>query len=290
MNIRPSRTAVAAVALTTAVLALAGCGSSDDHSTMPDMPGMHGSPSHAGASSPMSGMPMAHGNGLSASADGYDLTLRSRLSAGKAMPVRFQITRNSTPVTDFLTEQTKKLHFYLIRSDLSGFQHLHPTMDAGGTWSVQVPALEPGRYRIYTQVLPATETEPIVLSVPVTVPGKATTQPLPAPAASTSVDGYTVTLDGAATNHGRLRLSVTKGGKPVTDLQPYLETYAHVTAFHEGDLAFTHLHPSNAVTGTGGGPDLDLMVEVPETGTYRLFIQFMTDGTLHTAAVTTTVS
>ena len=27
---------------------------------------------------------------------------------------------------------------------------------------------------------------------------------------------------------------------------PYLDTYAHLTAFHEGDLAFAHLHPHGA--------------------------------------------
>ncbi|HZE01023.1 MAG TPA: hypothetical protein VE155_04575 [Pseudonocardiaceae bacterium] len=34
------------------------------------------------------------------------------------------------------------------------------------------------------------------------------------------------------------------GPLPVTDLQPYLDTYAHLTAFHGGDLAFADLHPT----------------------------------------------
>ena len=129
-----------------------------------------------------------------------------------------------------------------------------------------------------------------MLSVAANVPGHATTQKLPAASTSRKVDGYTVTLDGAAASGGELTLSFAKDGKPVTDLQPYLETHAHVTAFHEGDMAFTHLHPRNPVASSGGGPDLDFTVEVPEAGTYRLFIQFMTDGKLHTATMTTKVS
>ena len=49
--------------------------------------------------------------------------------------------------------------------------------------------------------------------------------------------------------------SPSKGSKPVTDLQPYLDTYAHLTAFHEGDAAFAHLHPTTKVTGDHGGPE-----------------------------------
>jgi hypothetical protein len=30
-----------------------------------------------------------------------------------------------------------------------------------------------------------------------------------------------------------LTINVTKDGRPVTDLQPYLSTHAHLTAFHE---------------------------------------------------------
>lgn len=295
MNIRYPRTVLASAALTTAGLLLAGCGTATSHTTMPGMSSTGASiPSHdvspMNPTDPMSGMPMAHGNGLNQSQDGYTLQLKSGLMSSMPMPVTFLITKGGQPVTDFQTEQTKKLHFYLIRNDLSGFRHLHPTMSANGTWSVTVPAVDPGEYRIYTQILLLGASEPTVLSTAVTVPGAVNTVPLPAASGSVTVDGYTVTLDGKLSNGRRLGVSFTKAGKPVTDLQPYLDTYAHITAFHTGDLAFTHLHPTNKVTLIGGGPDLNFMVEVPEPGTYRLFIQFMTGNTLHTAAITTTAS
>jgi hypothetical protein len=59
-----------------------------------------------------------------------------------------------------------------------------------------------------------------------------------------------------------------------------------VTAVHAGDLAFAHLHPEGTVSGDHGGPTLTVHARLPEPGNYRMFIQFQTDGTLHTAALT----
>ena len=102
------------------------------------------------------------------------------------------------------------------------------------------------------------------------------------------MDGYTLTVSGTpkAGAETPIRLSVSKGGRPVMDLVPYLDTYAHVTAIHEGDLAFAHLHLAGAVTGDHGGPTLMVNAELSEPGRYRLFIQFQTADTLHTAALT----
>jgi hypothetical protein len=46
------------------------------------------------------------------------------------------------------------------------------------------------------------------------------------------------------------------GKGPVTDLQPYPDTYAHVIASHAGRFPFAHLHPSGTVNGDHGGPRL----------------------------------
>jgi hypothetical protein len=62
---------------------------------------------------------------------------------------------------------------------------------------------------------------------------------------------------------------------------------AHLTAFRSGTMAFAHLHPEQGATeGKDGGPDLSFDAELPSAGAYRLFLQFQTAGTLHTAVVT----
>ncbi|MFB8210632.1 hypothetical protein [Streptomyces sp. NPDC056010] len=294
------RRALAAAGTAVALaLTAVSCGSSDDSASMPGMD--HGGESSA-ASSPratastddMPGMDhMATDKGLSDAQDGYRLTSSQRsLAAGKQADYRFTVTGpDGKPVTGFAVDQTKRMHFYAIRSDLTGFQHIHPAMAADGTWTAGLAALTPGEWRMFASFTPnsgAGKGKDFVLSRSVIVPGRATRTPLPAAAGSTRVDGYTVTVKGelmAGMAHP-LTVSVAKDGEPVTDLQPYLDTYAHLTAFHEGDAAFAHLHPTTKPNGNHGGPDLSFHAELPTAGNWRLFLQFRTGGTLHTAALT----
>ncbi|MGV9629015.1 hypothetical protein [Streptomyces sp. NPDC003487] len=293
------RSLAAAGAAAALALTLAACNSSSDSSSMPGMD--HGSSSSASsspsASQAMGDMPgmdhMASGNGLSDTKDGYRLTSKdATLPSGKQTAYRFTVSGpDGKAVTGFALDQTKRMHFYAIRSDLTGFQHIHPTMAADGTWIADLASLTPGSWRLFASFTPdggPGKDKDFVLSRTVTVPGTATKTPLPAPATSTQVDGYTVTVKGepmAGMAHP-LTVSIAKDGKPVTDLQPYLDTYAHLTAFHEGDAAFAHLHPTTKVTGDQGGPDLAFHAELPTFGNWRLFLQFRTGGTLHTAALT----
>ncbi|MFF2507711.1 hypothetical protein ACFVTY_30695 [Streptomyces sp. NPDC058067] len=293
------RSLAAATAAAALALTLTACGSSDDSSSMPGMD--HGSKASASsspsASHAMTDMPgmdhMATGNGLSDTSDGYRLTSeKASLPSGKQAAYRFAVTGpDSKPVTAFALDQTKRMHFYAIRSDLTGFQHIHPTMATDGTWNADLAALAPGSWRVFASFAPDAgpgQGKDFVLSRTVTVPGNAAKSPLPAPATAARVDGYTVTVKGepmAGMAHP-LTVSIAKDGKPVKDLQPYLDTYAHLTAFHEGDAAFAHLHPTTKVTGDHGGPDLAFHAELPTSGNWRLFLQFKTAGTLHTAALT----
>ncbi|MGW2250068.1 hypothetical protein ACWCXH_07700 [Kitasatospora sp. NPDC001660] len=229
--------------------------------------------------------------GLAAEEDGYRLTLETTAPpAGRPAPVRFTVTGpDGSPVTDLAVHQTKKLHFYAIRTDLTGFQHLHPEPAPDGTWTADLSPLDPGTWRLYADFIPNTgsHSKEYVLSRTVTVPGEATPVPLPAPADRTTVDGYTVTLHAQpmAGAH-QLTATVEQDGRPVTDLQPYLDSYAHLSAFHEGDQALAHLHPANAVTGDHGGPTLTFQAMLPEPGSWRVFLQFQTAGSLHTAQLT----
>jgi hypothetical protein len=164
-----------------------------------------------------------------------------------------------------------------------------------GTWTAPVQSLEPGAWRAYASFIAKDingKQAPLVLSDALTVPGSASNAPLPAVTDSTQVDGYTITVGGtsmASMNHD-LTVRVSRAGAAVTDLQPYLDTYAHLTAFHEGDLAFAHLHPHGSVNGDHGGPELTFEAMLPRAGKWRLFLQFQTGGTVHTAAVTLSVS
>ncbi|WP_055588148.1 hypothetical protein [Peterkaempfera griseoplana] len=298
---RACATAAASAAL---ALTLAACGSTASHDS--SMPGMSGMPAVASATpsttSSSSGMdhdmPGMHtGDGLSDTQDGYRLApATSRLAAGMPTAYRFTVMGpDGRPVTDFTLDQTERMHFYAVRSDLTGFQHIHPAMAPDGTWTAPLAALTPGRWRVYASFTPAGGSgagHDLVLSHTVTVPGDHADTPLPAAASTTAVDGYTVRVAGelmAGMAHP-LTVTITRNGRPVTDLQPYLDSYAHLTAFHEGDQAFAHLHPQVQVTGDHGGPTLPFHAELARSGNWRLFLQFRTGGTLHTAQLTLAVS
>ncbi|MGH3721230.1 MAG: hypothetical protein ACRDRI_20735 [Pseudonocardiaceae bacterium] len=236
---------------------------------------------------------MPAGDGLASSASGFRFTTTTAtLPAEQPTPFRFQIqAADGAPVTAYEPDQTKLMHFYLIRSDLTGFQHIHPEPAGDGTWTAPVRALHPGSYRVYVSFIAKNGSGaavPLVLSDRVTVAGTAATTPLPPASTTTQVDGYTLTLtrDTTTGRGGMLTVTVSHDGTPVTDLQPYLDTYAHLTAFHEGDLAFAHLHPEGTADAGHGGPTLSFHTELPHPGNWRLFVQFQTAGTLHTAAIT----
>lgn len=278
-------------------LLAAACGTATtSSSSMSDMG--HGTMSTPSSMPGMSGMDdMPTGDGLSAESAGFRFApTTTTVPSGPPTSFQFRITDTSgKPVTAFEPDQTKLMHFYLIRSDLTGFQHIHPTMAGDGTWTAPLAAAEPGSYRAYASFITKDATGkavPLVLSQPVTVPGTPTITPLPAASTTTQVDGYTLTLATdqlmAGMSH-ELTVTVSQNGAPFTDLQPYLDTYAHLTAFHEGDLSFAHLHPHGTVNGDHGGPAMTFEAMLPKPGQWRLFIQFQTAGALHTAAVTVTV-
>ncbi|MGW2547770.1 hypothetical protein ACWC5I_44605 [Kitasatospora sp. NPDC001574] len=231
-------------------------------------------------------------DGLTAERDGYRLDAHlTELPAGRAVAYAFTLTGpDGRTVTEFVEHQTRKLHFYAIRSDLTGFQHLHPVMAPDGTWTADLAALGPGGWRMYASFLPDARSRrgsEIVLSRTVTVPGEAVPVRLPAPAGTTTVDGYTVALRSEPTAGAhRLTATVSRDGRPVDALQPYLGSYAHLTAFHEGDRALAHLHPTDRVDGDHGGPDLTFYAMFGRPGNWRVFLQFQTEGRLHTAELT----
>jgi len=250
---------------------------------------------HADAMSGMTTDEVSAAKGLSVTDEGYTLDpLTDMLPANTESAYRFRILGpHAEPVTDFTVNHDKQLHLIVVRRDLSAFQHLHPVMAADGTWAVPVTPAAPGVYRVFADFAPAgPDGNSLTLGADLTVPG--TLQPAPLPPSSTvaSVDGYTVTLTGQLTagQASPLTLSVTRGGAPVTDLDPYLGAYGHLVALRQGDLGYLHVHPDGEPGDgtTSPGPDIEFHAEVPSAGTYRLFLDFSHDGQVHTAAFTAT--
>jgi hypothetical protein len=232
--------------------------------------------------------------GLMSAQDGYALELaETRVDARKDVPLRFRIVdSNGTPVTRYVDSHEKQLHLIVVRRDMVGFQHVHPVLDDRGTWSVPVDLSRAGDYRVFADFVPAGG-EALTLGADLHVAGRYDPQPLPPVASTTTVDGYTVTLSGTPKPNeaSMLTLSVSRDGKPVTDLQPYLGAYGHLVALRASDLAYLHVHPMGEPGDgtTPAGPDITFHTTVPSSGSYRLFLDFRHNGVVRTAEFTVSV-
>jgi len=223
--------------------------------------------------------------GLAVSEKGLTLELARRSAPrGRSFELAFRILdRSGQTVRDFDVEHTKRMHFIVVRRDMTGFQHLHPTENPDGTWSVPVTLHEAGSYRVFADF--SVGDKPYTLADDLAVDGSVRSRALPAPARSADADGLRVTLTEGAAKAGaesELAFTVTRDGTPVA-IQDYLGAKGHLVALRRGDLAFLHVHPDEN--------SLKFMATFPTAGDYRLFLQFRTDdGRLHTAAFTQEVS
>jgi hypothetical protein len=247
---------------------------------------------HGGAAThrPAAAEPPRIPGGLMVSQNGYTLRLAdTQAAAGRDVPVAFTVVGpDGRPVTAYDVEHGRRLHLIAVRRDLSGYQHVHPRLHDDGTWTTRLD-LTPGQWRLFADFTP-TGAAPLTLGADLAVPGDYRPAPARGTSRTATVDGYTVTLDGALTpgSDSRLVLSVSRNGRPVTDLQPYLGAYGHLVALRAGDLAYLHVHPEG-VPGDGTtepGPRVVFYASVPSTGTYRLYLDFRHEGEVRTAAFT----
>lgn len=176
---------------------------------------------------------VAGADGTRASAAG--LTLRpqaSQLPTGRSARWAFTIRdAHGMAVTRFERDQTKLLHLIVVRSDLTGYQHVHPTLGKGARFTIPITLPQAGRYRAIADF--TTAGKRYALGTDLTVPGTATSQTLPPAATSTTTDGYSVMLDHGDVRAGKtttMAFTITRGRQPVTALQPYLGAYGHLVA------------------------------------------------------------
>jgi len=230
--------------------------------------------------------------GLSASAGGYLLTdVSAPGTTGQPGELDFRIHDEAgRPLLDYTASHDKDLHLIVVRSDGTHFRHVHPTLDrATGTWSVPWRWDAAGTYRVYTDFTPAAgkDAANVTLTSSVDVAGDLAPAAAPAVRTTSVVDGFSVALSGRLTagTTGELTATVTRDGRPVTALEPYLGAYGHLVALRQGDLAYLHVHPQGAEPGPGdrGGPRIAFAAQAPTAGRYLLYLDFQVGGQVHTA-------
>lgn len=226
----------------------------------------------------------------------------AQLEAGKPGMMSFtpKIKGNeSAPVPLDLVHE-KKMHLILVSDDLSWFDHIHPEYQASGTYDIKVLGKSDafangrghnetrfdagGKYLAFTDYKPlgalnqVNKTELAVTGTP------AKTIAYTQPKMTTSVDGYSVKFDAhdATLTSGapvHLHINITEKGKPLTpaSIENYLGAKAHVVMIETTTKEFLHVHPEAV------GDELEMGTTFAQPGIYRGWLQFQTNGKVHTA-------
>ncbi|MDP3892632.1 hypothetical protein [Nocardioides sp.] len=245
---------------------------------------------------------MPVGDGTSSYEVGYTLAqVRLPALAGEPGELSFRIDDfEGAPHTDFLVEQTRPMHVYVVSEDLAVFRHVHPEPTEDGRWTTRLTLPEPGRYRVVAEFVardPGGNGDHVILGEQLHVGGHPSDGAVPA--AATPVDptrnrtAVDVSLEGGEGRVGgdqQLTAVVTDlQGDPVR-LDAYLGTHAHLTGFHTESGSMVHLHPLGTPEIRKDGTRLAFHTTFEQPGGYRLFVQVRVDGYLHTVPVDLSVS
>lgn len=214
------------------------------------------------------------------------------------------------------------MHLFLIRvPGMDVFYHLHPQQTGEGSFTVTLPSVPSGEYKVFADIVRGTGFPETMVSE-ITLPalaGKALsgddsgvkTAPLDPPAQKATVsrlpDGGRMiweqdgtTLKAGQTSWFRFRIEDAEHN-PAGDLEPYMGMAGHAEFVRSDFSVFAHIHPS------GSAPMASLMMaqrdsglpmnhgsvnplsgEVsfpygfPQRGDYRLFVQIKRHGEVET--------
>jgi hypothetical protein len=223
--------------------------------------------------------------------------------------LRFAIAHPVTgaAVTDLAIVHEMPFHLFIVADDLTTYDHVHPALQADGTFAVEAILPRAGRYSLYCDFVPVGGTPQVVhlhlATAGVSQMPKRRARLAPDTTLAKIVDGIRFEL---ALNPTRLaagipatltyRLSDPVTGAPMTDLVPYLGAWGHSLILSEDGERYLHCHPTRAVdpaadpAGLEGGPDVAFDATIREPGLHRIWTQFKRGAGVTTVSFTVDVA
>jgi hypothetical protein len=250
------------------------------------------------------------------------LIMRPTLSTTGVLDLALSDARGKNPsrLDNFIPDHNHLMHMYAVRwPALDVVYHLHPERRGPGSFQLQLPAMPPGEYRLYADVVHATGF-PETLTAQIEVPQNLAGRPLAGDdsmGAATPVsnavesanefrlpDGYRMQWDRPAVlvankaYEFRFRL-LDQDGKPPSDMALYMGMTGHAAFIKDDGSVFAHVHPSGTASmaammiaseqnGTAmemQPPPSDTVVfpyGFPNPGRYRIIVQMKHGATIET--------
>lgn len=229
-----------------------------------------------------------------------------KIEAGRAVGLAFAIREQGKTAltTQFQDVHERKFHLIAVSDDLSWFGHVHPEQASDGRFYLKQTFPRDGRYFLYSDFTPSDSANTIVANEIRVGDGRnrAPQRLVPDQTLSKTVDGIRVDLKLSAPfqagKQALLSYTLSKNGKPVTNMTPYLAAMGHIMAISQDGKSAVHTHTvssgNDPVTGlvvtpemsTDKGPTQSFKLELPTGGLYRVWAQFGVNGRIVTVPFT----
>ena len=219
------------------------------------------------------------------------------------LSLRVRRPGDGAPIRDFEVVHDKRYHLFLVSHDMSVFEHVHPERDDEGTWRIETRVPLPGYYRVLSDFVPTGGSPQFIGRTFATAGfdgdlGSASARLVPDSVWTQTVGAITASLSFepamlVAGQYGHLDFTLADPttGRPITDLERYLDAWGHTLILSEDLVDVVHAHPSEwvderAKQDAAGGPHVRFEGYLPRPGIYRAWTQFRRGGELSTFTFT----
>lgn len=238
-------------------------------------------------------------------------TLPANVNPGQPVVLKFmpKNAADNSMLKNLQIVHEMPMHLLMVSNDLSWFAHEHPEAKPDGSYELAYKFPRADHYLFYSDVTPQGASHNQVFKLAKTVGSASESKPNLVPNANFKAEGYEYKLATApasmvAGKSATVTVSVSKGGKPVTNIENFLGALGHMVIISEDKEEFLHAHPEDGSHASGDksathkavtapmakGPDVSFMTLFPKAGKYKVWAQFNIDGKVRTAEFVVTVS
>ncbi len=193
----------------------------------------------------------------------------------------YNSTTNLT-ATHYEIVHEKLVHLFVVSQNLEFFAHIHPVLQADGSFEQKVCLPYGGMYRLLADFYPSGSVPQLAVGTVYVTGSRAPAHPRASVAPSKSVN-LTAALrlepeQPIAGLQTRLFFSLD----PFAGLQTYLGAWGHMLAVSEDLVDLLHVHPFLA----DGKANMQFNIIFPRSGLYRVWTQIQRENTVNTVVFT----